>query len=120
VIDFTGDVASKVIGRSQLGIPQPVVPDLSLFIGIRNGTRLKLLHGGEGTIHGWLQRLKLRSIEVHSADIQPQPKIVVIPEEITKPLPLNLSVAALKSGKLTGELLLISAEAIQDLTKCAL
>jgi hypothetical protein len=102
VIDFTRDVASKVIGRSQLGIPQPVVPDLPLFIGIRNGTRLKLMHGSEGTIHGWLQRLKLRSIEVHSADIQPQPKIVVIPEEITKPLPLNLSVASAEIRKAHG------------------
>jgi hypothetical protein len=95
-------MASKVIGRSQLGIPQPVVPDLPLFIGIRNGTRLKLMHGSEGTIHGWLQRLKLRSIEVHSADIQPQPKIVVIPEEITKPLPLNLSVASAEIRKAHG------------------
>ena len=79
------------------------MPDLSCFIGIRNRTRLQLLHCGEGTIHGWLQRLKLRNIEVHSADIQPQTKVIVIPEEITKPLPLNLSVANAEIRKAHGE-----------------
>jgi hypothetical protein len=45
------------------------MPDLSFFIGIGDSARLQLMHGGEGTVHGWLQRLKLRSIEVHSADV---------------------------------------------------
>jgi hypothetical protein len=40
---------------------------------------------------------------VHSADIQPQAKIVVIPEEITKPLPLNLSVASAEIRKAHGQ-----------------
>jgi hypothetical protein len=93
----------NLIGWSELGIPQPVMPDLPFFIGISDGTRFKLLHGGEGTIHSRLQRLKLRSIEVHSADIQPQTKIVVIPEEITKPLPLNLSVASAEIRKAHGQ-----------------
>ena len=47
------------------------------------------------------ESFEITAVEVHAADVQPQSKVIVIPEEITEALPLNhwLSVA-LKSGKL--------------------
>ena len=38
----------------------------------------------------------MRCVDMHSADVQPDPKIVVVPEEIAEALPLNLSIAAVE------------------------
>ena len=37
-IDFARDMGPNLIGWSELGIPQPVMPDLPFFIGISDGT----------------------------------------------------------------------------------
>jgi len=36
---------------------------------------------------------------VHPADIQPEPEIVVKPEQITETLPLNLGISGVEIGK---------------------
>jgi RecB family exonuclease len=47
-----GDAGPDGGFRGQLGIPQPVVTDLSSLIGIGDGAGLKARHGGESPGHG--------------------------------------------------------------------
>ena len=69
---------------------------LTLFIGVGDGAGLKLLHRSKRFLKTGLHRIQMRCVDMHSADVQPDPKIVVVPEEIAEALPLNLSIAAVE------------------------
>ena len=55
---------------------------------------------------------------MHAADVQPQSKVIVIPEEITEALPLNVGIRRAEIRETHLDERTHSDEVIQDLTKC--
>ena len=84
----------QLCGGGEFGGAQPVVTNLALLIRIGDGTGFQLLHCSESLVHPRLELLQVCGVDVHPADVQPDPKIIVVPAEITETLPLNLSVGS--------------------------
>ena len=61
---------------------------------------------------------EITAVEVHAADVQPQSKVIVIPEEITEALPLNLAIRRAEIRETHLDERTHSREVIQDLTEC--
>ena len=93
-IDFRLDVRTAGRIRRQLGITQPVVTHLTLFIRVGDGTGLQLGHGLEGLLEARAQAAEHRFIEPHPAHIQPETQTRVVPELAAEPLPLAVGVNA--------------------------
>ena len=99
LIDLTGHMDAHFLGGRELGIPQPVVPDLSLLIGIGDRAGFQLLHRRKGLIEARLQLVEMGGVEMHPAHIQPESEIVVIPDQIAESLPLDLSIGTVEIRK---------------------
>ena len=99
VIDLFRYVLLHLRCRCQLRSSQPVVTHLTFLIAIGDRSGLQLLHGSESCLEPWLKPIQMIGIDMHSADIKPDTEIVVIPEEITEPLPLNMSVIGVEIRK---------------------
>ena len=54
-IDLLSDVLLFFVCGGQLRVTQPVVPDLTVFVAVRNRSSLQLLHRSESTLETWLE-----------------------------------------------------------------
>ena len=63
--------------------------DLTSLIGIGNGSPLQLRHGGEGLFKSGGEGIEIGLPQGHPAHIQPQPQVLVMPDQLTKALPLG-------------------------------
>ena len=99
LIDLAGHMNAHLLGGGQLGMAQPVVTDLALLIGIRDRTGLQLLHRRKGLVEARLQLIEMGGVEMHPAHIKPESEIVVVPDQITKSLPLDLCIGTVEIRK---------------------
>ena len=92
--------------------------NLTIFIGIGDGTVLKSLHGLKGLLQPWSQLFKLGIVQVHATDVKPHSEVLVMPEKITESLPLNLGIRGTEIRETHLVERTLCAEVIQDPAEC--
>ena len=99
-------------------MPQPVVTDLAVLVGIGDGTVLEGFHGFTRRVKPGSEFFELSVVQVHAADIQPHSEVLVVPQKITESLPLNLGIRGTEIRETHLMERTLCVEVIQDPAEC--
>ena len=73
--------------------------NLTPFIGVGDGPFLQGIHGRKRLGKGLLKSLELFGADRHAADIKPEAEGLVVPEQVTEPLPLSRWIRSVEVGE---------------------